>query len=206
MAGDRWEAAIPVGKLIVLTKQKRSRHVLSTTTMVRASTTMMAEKIATELLLFIGGLVTVSGLLGDPQALLSTNLYYVGGLALVTFTAAKGRPAIRSARQLAGHHTTTPAPDQTPGDDAVLELYQAEKCPYCQAVRRFCTQNGLSLTIHNPRTAGTLLTNGQILNQQRYDELRAHGQDQIPLLVDTKRDEVLYESDDIIQYLDNHYC
>ena len=174
--------------------------------MVRTSIATMSEKIATDFLLFIGGLVTVSGLLGDPQTLLSTNLYYTGGLALVTFTTVKGRPAIRSARQLAGYQTTTPAPDQAAENDAVPELYQAEKCLYCRAVRRFCTQNGVSLTIHNPRTTGTPLTNERVLNQQRYDELKAHGQDQIPLLVDTERDEVLYESDDIIEYLDDHYC
>ncbi|WP_433633618.1 hypothetical protein [Halomicrococcus sp. NG-SE-24] len=52
-----------------------------------------------------------SGLLGDPQTLLSANLYCIGGLPLVASTATKGRPAIRSALPLAGHQTTTPAPD-----------------------------------------------------------------------------------------------
>ncbi|WP_433633757.1 glutathione S-transferase N-terminal domain-containing protein [Halomicrococcus sp. NG-SE-24] len=44
------------------------------------------------------------------------------------------------------------------------------------------------------------------MNQQRYDELKTHGQNKIPLLVDNEWDEVLYESDDIVPYLENHHC
>lgn len=86
-----------------------------------------------------------------------------------------------------------------------LELYQSEGCPYCQTVRRFYTRNGLSLIIHNPRTAGAFFTSGRVLNKQRHEEIIAHGKNQIPLLVDNEHDEVLYESDDIIAYPKKHY-
>lgn len=86
-----------------------------------------------------------------------------------------------------------------------LELYQAEGCPHCAKVRRFCTRNGISLTLHNPRTAGTPFTSGTVTDRERYDELVEHGKDQVPLLVDTARDVALYESDDIIAYLAEHY-
>ena len=82
-----------------------------------------------------------------------------------------------------------------------LELYQAESCPFCEKVRQFCTDNGIDVLLRNPRRAG-----GEVTNQEQYDELLEHGMDQIPLLVDNKRGEALYESDDIVEHLDEHYC
>ncbi|MFB6187165.1 MAG: glutathione S-transferase N-terminal domain-containing protein [Halobacteriaceae archaeon] len=83
----------------------------------------------------------------------------------------------------------------------MLELYQAEGCPYCAKVREKLTELGLSVVIHNPRTAG-----GELRNEKTQSELTTiGGQDQIPFLVDTDREVTLYESDDIVEYLEEHY-
>lgn len=83
----------------------------------------------------------------------------------------------------------------------MLELYQAEGCPYSEKVRDTLTELGLSYVAHNPRTH-----DGETRNQQAHDELLAiGGEDQIPFLVDHQRGETLYESDEIVAYLDEHY-
>jgi len=86
-----------------------------------------------------------------------------------------------------------------------LHLYQAEGCPYCKAVRAFCSSNGISITLHTPRTPGSMLTQGRVVDEEDYETLKDHGKDQIPLLIDEDRDEALYESDDIIAYLEDQY-
>jgi glutathione S-transferase len=59
----------------------------------------------------------------------------------------------------------------------------------------------VSYTVYNPR-----LASGEVRNEQTHDELtELGGQDQIPYLVDTDRQEALYESDDIVDYLEEHY-
>jgi len=83
----------------------------------------------------------------------------------------------------------------------MLELYQAENCPYSETVRERMTDLGLSYVVHNPRRHG-----GEVRNEQTHDELLAlGGEDQIPFLVDHRRGESLYESEDIVDYLDEHY-
>lgn len=83
----------------------------------------------------------------------------------------------------------------------MLELYQAEGCPYCVKVRSKLTELGLSYVIHNPRTAKR-----DNRNEQPYEDLMSiGGKDQIPFLVDKERGESLYESDDIVDYLEQHY-
>nr|WP_253805912.1 glutathione S-transferase N-terminal domain-containing protein [Haloferax sp. Q22] len=83
----------------------------------------------------------------------------------------------------------------------MLELYQAEGCGYSQTVREALTDLGVSYVIHNPRTAA-----GETRNDQTHDELvTLGGQDQIPFLVDHQRGVTMYESDDIVDYLNTHY-
>ena len=83
----------------------------------------------------------------------------------------------------------------------MLELYQAEDCPYSAKVRETAQELGVSYVVHNPRSHG-----GEVKNRQTYERLQTvGGQDQIPCLVDSDRREVLYESDDIIEYLREHY-
>ncbi|MDS0296746.1 MULTISPECIES: glutathione S-transferase N-terminal domain-containing protein [Halobacteriales] len=84
----------------------------------------------------------------------------------------------------------------------MLELYQAEGCGYSAKVREALTELGVSYVIHNPRSAA-----GETRNEQTHDHLRAlGGEDQIPFLVDRERDVTMYESDDIVEYLQEHYA
>jgi glutathione S-transferase len=86
----------------------------------------------------------------------------------------------------------------------MLELYQAESCPHSQTVRERLSELGVSYVAHTPRLPGG--QGGDVLNEQVHEELRAiGGEDQIPLLVDHQRGETVYESDDIVDYLDDHY-
>jgi len=86
----------------------------------------------------------------------------------------------------------------------MLELYQAEGCPHCVKVWDALTDLGISYVTHNPRLPGG--EGGDVLNEQTYREMtELGGQDQIPYLVDTAREETLYESDDIVEYVQEHY-
>jgi len=85
----------------------------------------------------------------------------------------------------------------------MLELYQSEGCPYCAKVREKLSELGVSYVIHNPRLPGD--DGGDVTNDVTYDELTAGGEDQIPYLVDTERGVTMYESDDIVEYLEEHY-
>ena len=83
----------------------------------------------------------------------------------------------------------------------MLELYQAEGCPFCTKVRKTLTDLGVSYVTHNPRTA-----DGEERNTQTLEELvELGGEDQIPFLVDHQRGETRYESEAIIEYLEEHY-
>lgn len=84
----------------------------------------------------------------------------------------------------------------------MLELYQAEGCPYSQKVRELLTELGISYVAHNPRLHG-----GEVRNEQTHEELiELGGQDQIPFLVDHHRRVTMYESEDIVEYLQDHYA
>ncbi|WP_226010368.1 glutathione S-transferase N-terminal domain-containing protein [Halomicrobium salinisoli] len=84
----------------------------------------------------------------------------------------------------------------------MLELYQAEGCPYSEKVREKMTELGVSYVAHNPRTHG-----GDVRDESAHEQLlELGGEDQIPFLVDPERDVAMYESDDIAEYLDEHYA
>ena len=86
----------------------------------------------------------------------------------------------------------------------MLELYQAEGCPHSTDVRETLTDLGVSYVIHNPRRPGS--EGGEVLNEQTQQAMvDIGGEDAIPFLVDTDREETLYESEDIIEYLETHY-
>lgn len=63
------------------------------------------------------------------------------------------------------------------------------------------TDLGVSCVIHNPRTAGREERNEQTLTEL----VDLGGRDQIPFLVNHNRRKTLYESDAIIDYLEDHY-
>lgn len=86
----------------------------------------------------------------------------------------------------------------------MLELYQAEGCPYSATVRETMTDLGLSYVVHNPRRPGD--AGGDVLNEQVHAELDAvAGEDQIPFLVDHRSGEQMAESDRIVAYLEEEY-
>jgi glutathione S-transferase len=83
----------------------------------------------------------------------------------------------------------------------MLELYQAEGCRYSAKVRETLTDLGVSYVVHNPRSAA-----GETRNERTHEQLRTlGGDDQIPFLVDHQHGVRMYESDDIVAYLEEHY-
>jgi len=73
----------------------------------------------------------------------------------------------------------------------MLLLYVLEGCPYCQKVLKHLESKNIefrSLDISNPVNLDELLILGE--------------KDQVPFLVDTEKNAKMYESDDIIQYLE----
>ncbi|SEW14187.1 glutathione S-transferase N-terminal domain-containing protein [Natrinema salifodinae] len=86
----------------------------------------------------------------------------------------------------------------------MLELYQAEQCPHSTEVREKLTELGVSYVIHNPRLPGD--EGGDVLNEWAHQAMTdLGGEDSIPFLVDTDRGEQRYESDEIVNYLEEHY-
>lgn len=86
----------------------------------------------------------------------------------------------------------------------MLELYQFEGCRHCQKVRQKLSELGVSYVIHNPRLGKD--DDHEVTNENTYSELvEMGGQDMVPYLVDTRRETSLYESGDIVAYLERHY-
>lgn len=86
----------------------------------------------------------------------------------------------------------------------MLELYQAEGCPHSAEVRDALTDLGLSYVTHNPRRPGG--EGGDLLNEVTHAEMTEHGgKDQIPYLVDSRHGVTMYETDDIVEYLQETY-
>lgn len=86
----------------------------------------------------------------------------------------------------------------------MLELYQSEGCPHSQQAREKLSELGVSYVVHNPRLPGD--EGGDVTNELTHQELTAGGEDQIPYLVDTDREVTMYESEDIVDYLDEQYA
>ena len=81
-----------------------------------------------------------------------------------------------------------------------LELYQSEGCPFCHAVRTRLSDLGLDFIAHNipsENSGSAALKHLQLV--------QAGGVDQIPFLVDHRSGIHLYESEDIIDYLNQEY-
>lgn len=77
----------------------------------------------------------------------------------------------------------------------MLELYQYENCPFCARVRQRMTELELDYIIRNvPRGS-----------KKRAFLRELGGKEQVPFLVDQKNGVRLYESEDIIRYLELHY-
>jgi len=78
----------------------------------------------------------------------------------------------------------------------MLELYQKESCPYCQKVRYKMTELDLDYICRNVSGSGS--KKAELLT-------KLGGMVQVPFLVDTDKNVAMYESDDIIKYLEENY-
>lgn len=77
----------------------------------------------------------------------------------------------------------------------MLLLFQMEGCPYCQKVKD---------TLKSMKLECSYLP--YELNGKMHPMLeKLGGKDQVPFLVDTDMGEMMYESDDIIEYLKKNY-
>ncbi len=73
----------------------------------------------------------------------------------------------------------------------MLLLYKMEGCPYCQKV------------LDHLETKNIQFRSLDISDSVNMDELlHLGGEDQVPFLVDTEHNAKMYESDDIIEYLE----
>lgn len=77
--------------------------------------------------------------------------------------------------------------------DQMLELYQFEGCPYCSKVRTKMSELGIDFIARQVDKN----------NRNRVEEVS--GQTNVPVLVDPNTDTTMPESDDIVNYLEEHY-
>jgi glutathione S-transferase len=77
----------------------------------------------------------------------------------------------------------------------LIELYNFEASPYCRKVREALDELGLDAMVHNVAK-----------NSARRPELVERGGTMmVPYLVDPNTDQAMYESDDIVDYLESTY-
>lgn len=77
--------------------------------------------------------------------------------------------------------------------EELLELYQFEGCPFCGKVRQKMTELGLDFIAK------------QVDPDDRSRVKDVSGQTNVPVLVDPNTDTTMPESDDIVEYLEEHY-
>lgn len=77
----------------------------------------------------------------------------------------------------------------------MLELYQFEQCPYCKKVREKLTELNLDYICRN-------VTKG---SKKREILGTIGGRDQVPFFIDMDKQVAMYESDEIVKYLDKNY-
>lgn len=75
----------------------------------------------------------------------------------------------------------------------MLEVYQFEGCPYCSKVRSKLTELGIDFIAR------------QVDKNDRSRVEEVSGQTNVPVLVDPNTDTTMPESDDIVDYLEEHY-
>jgi glutathione S-transferase len=77
----------------------------------------------------------------------------------------------------------------------MLELYQREDCPFCRKVRVVLNELELDYICRISHSGSA----------QRDIMLKLGGQAQVPFLIDQEKGIMMYESDDIIAYLQSTY-
>lgn len=77
----------------------------------------------------------------------------------------------------------------------MILLFHKEECPYCLKVRQFMSDSHISYTsVVSPKGAPS-----------RKILLKLGGKEQVPFMVDTDKGVMMYESEDIIEYLKKNY-
>jgi len=77
----------------------------------------------------------------------------------------------------------------------MLTLYYRPTCPFCQKVLAVIDKLSLEVTLKDIGAD----------EQAQAELLEKGGQQQVPYLVDAKKETAMYESDDIIDYLELNY-
>lgn len=77
----------------------------------------------------------------------------------------------------------------------MIELYQKEECPFCAKVRQFLSDNHIDWVSRSAPKG----------SPQREKLMELGGQEMVPFLYDPEKDIKMYESDDIIAYLQKTY-
>jgi glutaredoxin 3 len=78
--------------------------------------------------------------------------------------------------------------------DQMLEVYQFEGCPFCKKVRQKLTELQIDFIARQVEPNG---------DREKVKEVS--GQTGVPVLKDPNTDTVMPESDDIVEYLEEHY-
>jgi len=81
----------------------------------------------------------------------------------------------------------------------MIQIYLAERCPFCVKVRIYMEQVGVPYVL-KPVVLGS--ASSDIKEELK----RIGGKAQVPFLVDPERNIKMYESDDIIAYVEEHYA
>ncbi len=80
----------------------------------------------------------------------------------------------------------------------MIELYHAERCPYCVKVRYFLEVESIPY-VSKPVPLGSAST------PLKEELMRLGGKTQVPFLVDPEKGMKMYESDEIIEHLTKYY-
>lgn len=80
----------------------------------------------------------------------------------------------------------------------MIELYQSETCPYCVKVRLAFEKMGVAYISKSMPL--------RVTSAFQEELIRLGGKTQVPFLVDPERSVKMYESDDIIKYVKEHYA
>lgn len=76
----------------------------------------------------------------------------------------------------------------------MIELFQFEQCPYCKKVREKLTELCLDYVCRNSKGKAQ----SELLK-------KIGGKEQVPFLIDTTTSVMLYESQEIVDYLEKTY-
>ncbi len=78
------------------------------------------------------------------------------------------------------------------GEINMLDLYVSQYCPYCKKVMTYLDENNIDFNMID------------VGSEENFKKLVSlGGKDQVPFLNDTDNDVLMYESDDIIEYIKN---